>query len=88
MSNLLKRASIINKDERVIDYNRIIQEKLDALKKAAPKDSDGFIEGLHSPQVEQMVDEDGNPVDMSILVKIQPQQHRKRKHRKYLILMR
>lgn len=66
MSNLLKRASIINKDERVIDYNRIIQEKLDALKKAAPKDSDGFIEGLHSPQVEQMVDEDGNPVDMSI----------------------
>lgn len=66
MSNLLKRASIINKDERVIDYNRIIQEKLDVLKKAAPKDSDGFIEGLHSPQVEQMVDEDGNPVDMSI----------------------
>ena len=66
MSNLLKRASIINKDERVIDYNRIIQEKLDALKKAAPKDSAGFIEGLHSPQVEQMVDEDGNPVDMSI----------------------
>ena len=66
MSNLLKRASIINKDERVIDYNRIIQEKLDALKKAAPKDGDGFIEGLHSPQVEQMVDEDGNPVDMSI----------------------
>lgn len=66
MSNLLKRASIINKDERVIDYNRIIQEKLDTLKKAAPKDSDGFIEGLHSPQVEQMVDEDGNPVDMSI----------------------
>lgn len=66
MSNLLKRASIINKDERVIDYNRIIQEKLDSLKKAAPKDSDGFIEGLHSPQVEQMVDEDGNPVDMSI----------------------
>lgn len=66
MSNLLKRASIINKDERVIDYNRIIQEKLDALKKGAPKDSDGFIEGLHSPQVEQMVDEDGNPVDMSI----------------------
>lgn len=66
MSNLLKRASIINKDERVIDYNRIIQEKLDALKKVAPKDSDGFIEGLHSPQVEQMVDEDGNPVDMSI----------------------
>ena len=50
----------------MIDYNRIIQEKLDALKKAAPKDSDGFIEGLHSPQVEQMVDEDGNPVDMSI----------------------
>lgn len=66
MSNLLKRASIINKDERVIDYNRIIQEKLDALKKTAPKDSDDFIEGLHSPQVEQMVDEDGNPVDMSI----------------------
>ena len=66
MSNLLKRASIINKDERVIDYNRIIQEKLDALKKAAPNGSDGFIEGLHSPQVEQMVDEDGNPVDMSI----------------------
>ncbi len=66
MSNLLKRASIINKDERVIDYNRIIQEKLDALKKAAPKDSDGFIEGLHSPQVEQMVHGAGNPVDMSI----------------------
>ena len=66
MSNLLKRASIINKDERVIDYNQIIKEKIEALRKAAPNNGDGFIEGLHSPQVEQMVDEDGNPIDMSI----------------------
>ena len=28
MSNLLKRGTTINKDERVIDYNELIRQKL------------------------------------------------------------
>lgn len=61
MSNLLKRATIIDKDKRIIDYNKTVEEKIAMHRKAA--DSDGFVEGLYTSEVEQLVDEDGNPVE-------------------------
>ena len=63
MSNLLKRATIIDKDERIIDYNKIIEEKIALHRQAAMSSKDGFVEGLYMPEVEQLVDEDGNPVE-------------------------
>ncbi len=66
MSNLLKRTTIIDKDTRVIDYNKVIEEKIAAIRNATAGEPDGFAEGLHTQEVEQLVDEDGNPIDMSI----------------------
>ncbi|WP_287386679.1 FliH/SctL family protein [Lachnospira sp.] len=53
LSNLLKRGSIINKDERVIDYNEIIQKKIEALSESyARRDEDGFVNGLDADYID------------------------------------
>lgn len=65
MSNLLKRYKVINADERVIDYNDVIRQKVNEQRKLAMQESDGFSAGLHAKTLEPMYDEDGNPVDMS-----------------------
>lgn len=61
MSNLLKRSSVINKDERVIDYNDIIKKKIQAImeSKHNEMDADGFINGLHADVVEELISDDG-----------------------------
>ncbi len=60
MSNLLKRGTTINKDERVIDYNDIIRQKLQAVmnSKQGTMDADGFINGLHADVVEELISDD------------------------------
>lgn len=66
MSNLLKRYSVVEKNERVIDYNDVISEKINEMRKNLESTgTGGFVEGLNPPIVEQLLDEDGNPVDMS-----------------------
>ena len=57
LSNLLRRGTIVNKDERVIDYNDIISKKLEALSESYEErqDDDGFINGLDA---EEIYDED------------------------------
>lgn len=53
LSNLLKRGSIVNKDERVIDYNEIIQKKIEALSESyARRDEDGFVNGLDADYID------------------------------------
>ncbi len=65
MSNLLKFNKIISQDERVIDYNQLIQSKIDTLRTQASKqriDADGFVNGLDAKVVNELVseeDEDG-----------------------------
>lgn len=72
LSNLLKRSSIVNKDERVIDYNQKIREKVEALRNSSPAASGadnasvsagGFVEGLNMPMVEQNADVKGSIPD-------------------------
>ena len=60
MSNLLKRSSVINKDERVIDYNDIIKKKIQAIRESKHNemDADGFINGLHADVVEELISDD------------------------------
>lgn len=58
MSNLLKRANIISKSERVIDYNEVIKNKLEVLSKELVEhkiDTDGFVNGLEADVVETLV---------------------------------
>lgn len=57
MSNLYKRGTTISKDERVIDYNELIQSKLQqAMESRAGKvDPDGFVNGLQADVVEELV---------------------------------
>lgn len=68
MSNLLKRGTTVNKDERIIDYNDIIREKLHALMedKDERMDSDGLINGLNADVVEELISDDntGSDADM------------------------
>lgn len=61
MSNLLKRSSVINKDERVIDYNDLIKKKIQTImeSKHNEMDVDGFINGLHADVVEELISDDG-----------------------------
>lgn len=61
MSNLLKRSSVINKDERVIDYNDLIKKKIQTImeSKHNEMDADGFINGLHADVVEKLISDDG-----------------------------
>ena len=60
MSNLLKRSSVINKDEIVIDYNDLIKKKIQAImeSKHNEMDADGFINGLHADVVEELISDD------------------------------
>lgn len=63
MSNLLKKGSTISRDERVIDYNERIKEKLQAVMEAnaaaGQAAGDGFINGLTADVVERLTsDED------------------------------
>ena len=60
MSNLLKRSSVINKDERVIDYNDLIKKKIQAImeSKHNEMDADGFINGLHADVVDELISDD------------------------------
>lgn len=60
MSNLLKRGSIINKDERVIDYNDLIKKKIQSImaSKNNEMDADGFVNGLHADIVEELISDD------------------------------
>lgn len=61
MSNLLKRSSVINKDERVIDYNDLIKKKIQTIMESKHNgmDADGFINGLHADVVEELISDDG-----------------------------
>ena len=61
MSNLLKRSTVINKDERVIDYNDLIKKKIQTImeSKHNEMDADGFINGLHADVVEELISDDG-----------------------------
>ena len=61
MSNLLKRSSVINKDERVIDYDDLIKKKIQTImeSKHNEMDADGFINGLHADVVEELISDDG-----------------------------
>ncbi|MGN0328242.1 MAG: FliH/SctL family protein [Lachnospira sp.] len=62
MSNLLKRGTTINKDERVIDYNELIKNKLQSMMsdQSGRIDADGFVNGLNADVVEELIsDSDG-----------------------------
>ena len=50
MSNLLKVGTTISKSERIIDYNDIIKDRVEAARAASRQkaDSDGFINGLNA----------------------------------------
>lgn len=60
MSNLLKKSSIINNDERVIDYNELIRKKMQTIMESRNNemDADGFISGLHADIVEELISDD------------------------------
>ena len=60
MSNLLKKDTIINNDERVIDYNELIRKKMQSRMKSRNNemDADGFISGLHADIVEELISDD------------------------------
>ena len=60
LPNLLKRSSVINKDERVIDYNDLIKKKIQAImeSKHNEMDADGFINGLHADVVDELISDD------------------------------
>ena len=67
MSNLLKKSSIINNDERVIDYNELIRKKMQTIMESRNNemDADGFISGLHADIVEELISDD-NTADARI----------------------
>lgn len=60
MSNLLKRGTTINKDERVIDYNELIRQKLQKIMddKQGRVDPDGFVNGLQADVVQELISDD------------------------------
>ena len=64
MSNLYKRGTTVSKDERVIDYNEIIRDKIQSLLGSNDHrvDPDGFVNGLNADMVETLLDENGEPV--------------------------
>lgn len=62
MSNLLKKGSTISRDERVIDYNERIKQKLQAIMEAnaaaGGAAGDGFINGLTAEVVERLTSDE------------------------------
>lgn len=62
MSNLLKVGTTISKSERIIDYNDIIKDRVEAARAASRQkaDSDGFINGLNADVVERLPEDEIN----------------------------
>ena len=62
MSNLLKVGTTISKSERIIDYNDIIKDRVEAARAAKRQkaDSDGFIYGLNADVVERLPEDEIN----------------------------
>lgn len=62
MSNLLKVGTTISKSERIIDYNDIIKDRVEAARAAKRQkaDSDGFINGLNADVVERLPEDEIN----------------------------
>lgn len=60
MSNLLKVGTTISKSERIIDYNDIIKDRVEAARAAKRQkaDSDGFINGLNADVVERLPEDE------------------------------
>lgn len=61
MSNLYKSFSVVSKDKRVIDYNQVIQDKIEHIRQEASSkrvDPDGFVNGLDAQVVETLVEND------------------------------
>lgn len=56
LSNLLKVGTTISKSERIINYNDVIRDRVEAMRHAAlhKMDSDGFISGLAADVVEEL----------------------------------
>ena len=68
MSNILKKGSAVYKEERIIDYNEILKEKIKSFTELSEKnkkrmDSDGFVNGLDAPVIE--VDDDMSDAGLS-----------------------
>lgn len=68
MSNLLKVGTTISKSERVIDYNDIIRDRVEAIREANSRkmDADGFISGLNVDVVEQLEGMEGADAEMAV----------------------
>ena len=62
LSNLLKVGTTISKSERIIDYNDIIKDRVEAARAAKRQkaDSDGFINGLNADVVERLPEDEIN----------------------------
>lgn len=60
LSNLLKVGTTISKSERVIDYNDIIKDRVEAARIASLNrvESDGFVSGLEADIVERLVQDE------------------------------
>lgn len=59
MSNLLKSFYTHQSDERVIDYNEVISNKIQSFKKrmqSEAMEADGFVSGLNASVVERLID--------------------------------
>ena len=68
MSNILKKGSAVYKEERIIDYNEILKEKIKSFTELSEKnkkrmDSDGFVNGLDAHVIE--VDDDMSDAGLS-----------------------
>lgn len=62
MSNLLKGFYTKKADDRVIDYNEVISNKIESFRQKMEKDAvpaDGFMTGLNAQVVEGLIGEDG-----------------------------
>lgn len=57
MSNLLKRSAVVSNDERVIDYNEIIRNKLESILSAGGQNAnpDNFVSGLDVDVVRELI---------------------------------
>lgn len=67
MSNLLKSFYTHQTDERVIDYNEVISNKIESFKsrmQTEPMEADGFVSGINAAIVEELIGEDGEPMSV------------------------
>lgn len=63
MSNLLKGFKTKQTEERVIDYNQIISDKIESFKQKLEQEkveADGFVSGLNAGVVEELIAEEGD----------------------------